>query len=85
MFSGFWFRRWAKIYMQNFGLVGEDRIWPGLGWFSGLMCAGSVVGAAAWVADMQVNAVTYERHATAQQAYLQNAALFRWTASFNAL
>ena len=47
VFSGFWFRRWAKIYLKNFRLAGEERIWPGLGWFSGLMCVGSVAGAVA--------------------------------------
>jgi hypothetical protein len=37
----------VSVSMKNLGLVGEERIWPGLGWFSGLMCAGSVLGAVA--------------------------------------
>lgn len=56
LFCGFWFRRWTKIYVSNFGLVGEERIWPGLGmlgWFSGLMFVGSAAGAVAWGCDMQ--------------------------------
>ena len=37
----------------------ETRMWPQLGWFSGLMCVGSAVGAAAWGANMQSIALYY--------------------------
>ena len=85
LFSGFWFRRWAKIYVSNIGLAGEERIWPGLGWFSGLMCVGSVAGAVAWGALMQSNVLYYEPSATSQLQYALNASLYRWFAAFNVL
>jgi hypothetical protein len=85
LFSGFWFGRWAKIYVSNIGLAGEERIWPGLGWFSGLMFVGSVAGAVAWGALMQSNILYYEPSASSQQQYSLNASLYRWFAAFNVL
>jgi hypothetical protein len=84
LFSGLWFTRWAKIYVQNFRLAGEDRIWPGLGWFSGLMCAGSVAGAVSWGANMQATTLDYALAATdvtRRQLYAGNASLSRWAAA----
>jgi hypothetical protein len=85
LFSGFWFRRWATIYVSNIGLAGEERIWPGLGWFSGLMCVGSVAGAVTWGAEMQAFTLTYEPYSTSQQSYSLNASLSRWLAAANVL
>ena len=47
-------------------------MWEQLGWFSGLVCAGSVAGAVAWGAFMQSSALDYEANAptaTTQQLY----------------
>ena len=85
LFSGFWFRRWAKIYVSNIGLVGEERIWPGLGWFSALICVGSVAGAVAWGAQIQANSLAVEHFTNRQQLYSRNASLNRWFAAFNVL
>ena len=87
IFSGFWFWLWAKIAIKNFRLAGEERIWPGLGWFSGLVCVGSVAGAVAWAARMQVNTLLYEvthkeAHLTARQKFLMYASSNRWYATF---
>ncbi len=72
--------------MQNFGLAGEDRIWPGLGWFSGLMCLGSLAGAATWGAFMRAHALEYEIVHSGlsgrQQVFLRDASLSRWNAAF---
>ena len=60
-------------------------MWEQLGWFSGLMCAGSVAGAVAWGAFMQGNALQYESDAptvTAQQGYALLASSNRWGAVF---
>jgi len=87
LFSGFWFTRWAKIYYKNLRLAGEDRIWPGLGWFSGLMCAGSVAGAVSWGSRMHAATLLYELPLTAtpQQTYYQYASTSRWYAAFDIL
>ena len=77
--------RWAKIYAKNFGLAGEDRIWPGLGWFSGLMCVGSMAGAVSWGAYMQAHALEYEGSAATlalQQVLLVDASQSQWNATF---
>jgi len=59
-FSCLWFVRWARITIKNFGLSGDDRIWPPLGWFCGLVCVGSVAGAVAWGYNMQTFNLYYE-------------------------
>jgi len=38
----------------------KNRMWRQLGWFSGLMCVGSVSGAVAWGATVQSNSLVYE-------------------------
>jgi hypothetical protein len=48
-----WFLRWATDRVKN-------RMWAQLGWFSGLVCVGSVAGAVAWGASMQANSFRYE-------------------------
>jgi hypothetical protein len=82
-FSAFWFSKWAAVFRQNYGLAGEDRIWPGLGWFSGLVCIGSAAGAAAWTARMQRDSFFYQRFTEPRQVYYQNASIRRWNAAFN--
>ena len=60
-------------------------MWVQLGWFSGLVCAGSVAGAVAWGANMQGNALDYEGNArtvTAQQSSALIASSARWSAVF---
>ena len=60
-------------------------MWEQLGWFSGLVCAGSVAGAVAWGANMQSNALQFEASAptvTAQQGYALFASSYRWFAVF---
>ena len=53
LYSGVWYLRWA---------IGgaKKRMWPLLGWFSGLMCLGSVAGAVAYGASMQSGYFTVE-------------------------
>ena len=63
-------------------------MWVQLGWFSGLVCAGSVAGAVAWGAFMPGLAlldIANVPTVTAQQAYALNASVFRWIAVFNIL
>ena len=63
-------------------------MWEQLGWFSGLVCAGSVAGAVAWGASMPDLALDYEAQAptaTAQQSYALFASSDRWYAVFNIL
>ena len=60
-------------------------MWVQLGWFSGLVCAGSVAGAVAWGAYMQGNALQYEAKAptaTAQQFFALLASSNRWNAVY---
>jgi hypothetical protein len=62
-------------------------MWKQLGWFSGLVCAGSVAGAVAWGANMPNLAFYYEAFApdvtvTTQQAYALNALSDRWYSLF---
>jgi len=63
-----------------------DRIWGQLGWFSGLVCAGSVMGAIAWGAYMQAIALQYAANApgtTAQQQSGLLASSSQWYAVFD--
>ena len=60
-------------------------MWPQLGWFSGLVCVGSVAGAVAWGAYMQTTSLSFEGNVpglNAQQRYSQFASSFRWLAAF---
>jgi len=53
VFSGMWWLRWARH-------GASDKMWPLLGWFSGLMCVGSVAGCMAWGTATQSNARFFE-------------------------
>ena len=66
-------------------------MWPRLGWFCGLVCVGSVAGAAAWGAQMQFYTLQYLSQATGpdahtlithQQYYILFAASLRWNVAF---
>ena len=48
-----WWLRWTRH-------GASDKMWPLLGWFSGLMCVGSVAGCVAWGAATQSNALYWE-------------------------
>ena len=61
-------------------------MWGQLGWFTALMCLGSVAGAIAWFAIMQSNAFAYEALApgvAVEQRYTQLASSDRWFAVFH--
>ena len=70
-------------------------MWPLLGWFSGLMCVGSVAGAIAWGASMQSSSLYYQANGlhdeevivgtcnmTQTQAYSLNATSNRMYSAF---
>ena len=60
-------------------------MWPLLGWFSGLMCVGSVAGCVAWGAATQSNSLywkSFEPGATRLQFYSHCALYERWLAVF---
>jgi len=60
-------------------------MWPLLGWFSGLICVGSVAGCAAWGAATQSNSIYWEQYlpgTTRVQYYALAAAYQRWTTAF---
>jgi hypothetical protein len=90
LFSGFWFVLWARPKLWTSTKqesVGWDpkHIWGKLGWFSGLVCAGSMAGAVAWYAQMKFNDLYYEANApgiTRQQHYALNTSAWRWLAAF---
>ena len=66
----------------------DGGIWEQLGWFSGLVCAGSLAGAVAWGATVPANALEYAvlaPNVTAQQGYALDASSNRWFAVFNIL
>ena len=76
-----WLLRWATDGVKN-------RMWGQLGWFSGLVCVGSVVGAVAWGAIMQGYVLYFESSEpglTARQRYAISASADRWFAVFNTL
>ena len=78
MYSGMWWLRWAKH-------GASDKMWPLLGWFSGLMCVGSVAGCVAWGAATQSNARFFELHApgnTRVQHYTLAASYEKWLTVF---
>ena len=71
-------------------MAGNDRVWRHLGWFSGLICAGSVVGTAAWVVSIQQNNFYFQsmfqsQGYTSRQHYVLDASSFRFNAIFLAL
>ena len=62
-------------------------MWPLLGWFSGLMCVGSVMGCVAWGVAPQSNALYWEEfepgnNYTRLQIYTNSASYHRWLAPF---
>jgi len=93
LFSGVWFALWARrrILLRRGGdVAGNDRVWRHLGWFSGLICAGSVVGTAAWVVSIQQNNFYFQsmfqsQGYTSRQHYVLDASSFRFNAIFLAL
>jgi hypothetical protein len=78
VYSGIWLRRWFKN--------GEEyRMWRLLGWFSGLVCLGSVTGTMAWISQMQTNALFFIGHddgVSKQFQYTYVAAALRWICAF---
>jgi len=77
-YSGMWLCHWTRM-------GAAAKMWPMLGWFSGLVCVGSIVGAAAWCARMQSVTVYQEAlapGATAQQRSVAFASIYRFTAAF---
>ena len=90
VFSGFWFVLWARMKRLKLAAA-EDRLawhvrmWPQLGWFSGLVCVGSVVGTVTWGARMILNDFFYAANAagvTTEQNFALGAAFLRWNAAF---
>jgi hypothetical protein len=77
LYSGIWWLRWAR-----FGA--SAKMWPLLGWFSGLMCVGSVAGCVAWGASTQSTLLYYEifEPGTRLQYYTLAASQQRWTTVF---
>ena len=57
--GGAMFVRWWRM-----GVEGRRRVWSMYGWFSALMCGGSVLGAAAWAVWLSVLVVFYSPSAT---------------------
>jgi hypothetical protein len=60
-------------------------MWPHLGWFTGCMCTGSLLGAVTWVARMQAISCWFEANTlsdTAHQTYTLVATSSRWLAVF---
>ena len=73
-----WFLRWATDRVKN-------RMWAQLGWFSGLVCVGSVAGAVTWGARMQSNSFIYELSVpgiSERQRYAALASSARWLTVF---
>jgi hypothetical protein len=78
VFSGVWWLRWARH-------GASDNMWPLLGWFSGLLCVGSVAGCVAWGAATQSNSVFFELFEpgiTRVQFYTLNSSYNRWQTAF---
>ena len=76
VYSGMWWLRWSRH-------GASDKMWPLLGWFSCLMCVGSVAGCVAWGAASQSNAIyweAYEPGSTRVQFYTIAASYGRWLA-----
>jgi len=78
VYSGVWWLRWARHGASN-------NMWPLLGWFSGLLCVGSVAGCVAWGAATQSNALYWELFEpgnTRVQFYTFGASYDRWLTAF---
>jgi hypothetical protein len=78
VYSGMWWLRWARH-------GASDKMWPLLGWFSGLLCAGNVAGCVAWGAATQFNALYWELFEpgnTRVQFYTLGASYNRWQTAF---
>ena len=74
----FW--RWWRMDEED-----RPRVWVLYGWFSGLMCVGSVFGAVAWAADMQNLVFQFHFYApglTPAQAQSSFAQAQHWWAAF---
>jgi hypothetical protein len=77
LYSAIWLRRWMYGARSN--------MWHRIGWFSGLVCSGSVVGAIAWTAALQSHDVQYRANAAGvsrQQQLSLSATSSRWHAVF---
>jgi hypothetical protein len=73
-----WWLRWAKH-------GASENMWPLLGWFSGLLCVGSLAGCWAWGAATQSNALIWEQFEpgnTRVQYYTFSASYNRWSTAF---
>ena len=56
-----------------------------MGWFSGLLCVGSVIGAVTWGSLLHTHNIFYEAHAPgirSQQFYALNTSACQWFAVF---
>jgi hypothetical protein len=82
--SGAWWLHWLRNGKKK-------NMWPLLGWFSGLMCVGSVGGAVAWGSNMQSRSLYAEANLlyadagirnVSRSAYSLNAASNRWYSAF---
>jgi len=74
-----WWLRWARH-------GASAKMWPLLGWFSGLMCVGSVAGCVAWGAASQANSLYFEARqsdaVTRAQFYSGNSKRSIWLTAF---
>ena len=73
-----WLLRWARA-------GAEEQMWAQLGYFSGLVCAGSIAGCVAWSARLLTYSIYYESKAHSishQHSYTLVAAAARWGAAF---
>ena len=82
VYSCLWFTRWARDSVKN-------RMWPQLGWFSGLVCVGSVAGAVAWGANAESYSLVYQAETpglnellSRRQSYALLSSQTRWYAAF---
>jgi hypothetical protein len=80
VYSGIWRLRWAKD-------GASAKMWPLLGWFSGLLCVGSVAGCVAWGAASQINTLYYEQFqpsklSTRAEHYIRSASFHNWSTVF---
>ena len=80
VYSGVLFVRWVRDDVKN-------RMWQQLGWFSGLVCMGSVAGAVAWGIRRENNSLNYEYNLpgieTDRPHYALLASTYRFNAAFN--
>jgi hypothetical protein len=69
-----WRLRWARH-------GASAKMWPLLGWFSSMLCVGSVAGCVAWGASSQANAIYYEQFQPVKP--LTRAQFYTLAASYN--